>query len=67
MAKRIIETNKHIKNEAVRFQAIFRSTYTSFEIENIHIPPRIALKIAQKVRLDYLGNPVEGAVRSKSK
>jgi len=50
MAKLVIDTNEHLKDEKARFEAIFRSVYTSFEIEGIKIPIEEAKKIAEEVR-----------------
>jgi len=50
MAKRVVYSNEHLKDEKQRFDSIFHNIYVSFEIEGIKIPMDEALKIAEEVK-----------------
>jgi hypothetical protein len=55
MAQRIIDINKHLKDDKKRFEEMFRNLYTSFEIEGIKIPLDEAKRIAKGVMDEMIG------------
>jgi hypothetical protein len=58
MAKRTIDSNKHLKDKEKRFEASFQNLHASFEVEGIKIPAEDAKRIAEEVRTE-LANPTK--------